>query len=125
VTRARSPRATLWLLLAAALFVRAFVPQGYMAERSADGSIAVTLCASGGIHVVPLKKRDPGSGAAERAEPSCAFAGLGSPALSPRAMPAIAPVAQAQAVWSVLPGEGARIVAQRVRPPARAPPLPA
>src|SRR5690606_6324054 len=39
-------RPFLWLLLAAALFARAFVPQGYMPERTAESTLAVAICGS-------------------------------------------------------------------------------
>jgi hypothetical protein len=125
VTRPSLP--FLWLLLAAALFMRAVLPQGYMPERSDSGSIAVVVCGSGAIHRVPLAD---GTGRGEeeqqqRAEPPCAFAGIAAPAIPPHsppelALPAPAALAQADRAPVVVPE-----AAPRLHPPARGPPLPA
>jgi hypothetical protein len=112
----------LWLLLAAALFMRAFVPQGYMAERTESGAIAVKVCGSGHVLLIPTGQ-DEAPDEADRAEPPCAFAGLGTPALPPPSsfelgMPE--PVARAFA----RAGHAAPPPASRLpHPPARGPPL--
>jgi hypothetical protein len=122
VTRLRSSPTTLWLLLAAALLMRAFLPQGYMPERSASGAITVRVCGSGHVVQLPTGKSEA-PGKSEHAEPPCAFAGLGTPALPAPALadlPASEPAEQAffhgrravPAPDSPLP-----------HPPARGPPL--
>src|SRR6188768_2751395 len=93
----RSSRTILWLLLAAALFMRAFLPQGYMPEQSEGGAITVRVCGAGHVVQIPTGK-DGAPARSERAEPPCAFAGLGTPALPPSAaaeLPAAEPVEQA------------------------------
>lgn len=114
-------RPFLWLLLAAALFMRAVLPQGYMPERAADGTIAVALCGSDAVHLIPLAgESDEDS---ERAEPPCAFAGLAAPAVAPTAFaelsaPALAAAAFAQGFGAPVPAACARLL-----PPATGPPL--
>ena len=118
-------RPILWLLLAAALFMRAFVPQGYMPERSGDGAIAVAMCASGGVHLIPLK--DEGSAPADRAKRAgepCAFTGLGHAVPLSGLPDAPPPVASALAPFAGFAAAGPA-GAPRLRPPARGPPLPA
>lgn len=125
MTGARTHRASLWLLLAAALFMRAFVPQGYMAERSDSGTIAVTLCGSDGVHLIPLKQAGNSEQEQQRVEPPCAFAGLGTAALPPPGLPELPLPA---AVETAYPADGIDVgyfVAPRLRPPVRGPPLPA
>lgn len=116
----------MWLLLAAVLFLRAFVPAGTMPERDDGGFVAVHLCNSDGVWLIPLGKADSGPAKGEnRGGEPCAFAGLGSPIVPPPDLPAFA-----------LPGPGAESFApvrafaalppqQSLPPPARGPPLPA
>ena len=122
MTSKRSSRTVLWLLLAAALFMRAFLPQGYMPERTESGAITVRVCGSGHVLQIPAGK-DEAPTRSERAEPPCAFAGLGTLALPPSAvaeLPAPAPVEHAFA----RAGERVvRVVAPLPHPPARGPPL--
>lgn len=125
VTRARTRRASLWLLLFAALFMRAFVPQDYMPERSDSGAITVAICGSGGVHVIPL---DDGAGSErdeQRAAPPCAFAGLASPAAPPPAGPDLPLPAPVAVAYADHPAAAASFAAPRLLPPARGPPLPA
>ena len=115
----------LYVLLAAALFMRAFVPQGYMPERSGDGAIAVAMCASGGVHLIPLK--DEGSAPADRAKRAgepCAFAGLGHAVPPPAVAEPAPPIASTLAPFAGFAAAGPA-GAPRLRPPARGPPLPA
>ena len=118
----RSSRTVLWLLLAAALFMRAFLPQGTMAERSESGAIAVKVCGSGHVLQIPTGK-DEAPRDSDRAGPPCAFAGLGIPALPPplaAQLPTPVPVERAFAHTShaaPLP------VGPPPHPPARGPPL--
>lgn len=90
-------RALAAMLLAAALFVRALVPTGYMAAPDAR-SITVTICAdaSGSPRQVqvPLgEKHDAGQDHQDKHSP-CAFAGMAAatPA-APVLLAALAPVA--------------------------------
>ena len=122
MTCKRSSRTVLWLLLAAALFMRAFLPQGYMPERSTSGAITVRVCGSGHVVQIPTGKDEtPGKG--ERAEPPCAFAGLGTAALPPPA--AVAPGAPELVEQAfVRAGETAPAPGTPPpHPPARGPPL--
>ena len=119
-------RPTLWLLLAAALFARAFVPQGYMPERTAQSTIAVAICGSDGHWAIPLGDGDEAPDDENvAAEAPCAFAGLGAPALPPAPALGLQSISSAGdsyagPVASSLHAEGARLL-----PPATGPPLPA
>ncbi len=113
----------MWLLLAAVLLVRALVPQGYMAERDAGGTIAVKVCGAGHVIQVPLGN-DEAPAADDRGSPPGAFAGLGIPVLP--AMPAELSVPPAVEAVFASPSIDARPAAVlRSRPPARGPPVPA
>jgi len=120
MTRARHPRALLWLLLAA-LFMRAFVPQGYMPERTGSGAITVKVCGSGHVLQIPTGKREAPD-QADRAEPPCAFAGLGTPALPPPAGSKAAPPTAAEPVFAAVSGSARPRSDVRPLPPARGPP---
>jgi hypothetical protein len=124
VTRSRRSRASLWLLLAAALIMRAFVPQGYMPARSDSGTITVRVCGSGHVVQIPLG-RGEAPDKAERAQPPCAFAGLGSPALPPPAFAELAAPPPVAAAFAPVGPDASSVVAPRRLPPARGPPLPA
>jgi hypothetical protein len=116
-------RPWLYLLLAAALFMRAFLPQGYMAERSSDGVIAVTLCNSDGVHLIPIRKSANSDEDRQRVAPPCAFAGLAELALPP-APDFELPERKLASSSYVRPAERlVRAEAPRHHPPARGPPL--
>jgi len=122
VTRVRSSRTVLWLLLAAALFMRAFLPQGYMPERTESGAITVKVCGSGHVLQIPTDKGEaPDEG--DRAEPPCAFAGIGTPTLPPPLAAELPTPEQVELAFAhtghavPLPGAGLP------HPPARGPPL--
>ena len=121
MTRIRHSSAVLWTLLAAALFMRAFLPQGYMPARAGDGTITVRVCGSGHVVQIPTDKRETPRGA-ERVEPPCAFAGLGTPLLP---SPAVADLPTLEPI-EVLFGEAAetafQLIAALPHPPARGPP---
>ena len=119
----RSSRPFLYLLLAAALFVRALVPQGYMPERADSGAVAVVMCGSGGVHLIPLKQDREAPGKSQRAEPPCAFAGLAAPALPPPAAPELLPTTLAAMAYAEERAFDTRLAATRLHPPARGPPL--
>jgi hypothetical protein len=113
----------LWLLVAAALLVRAFVPVGYMTELRDSGTIAVALCTSEGVHLIELDDGADKRNDQERADPPCAFAGLSSPALPADTSAAPAVPAKAtgdHAAHEVPAPSDAR---RGGPPPARAPPL--
>lgn len=117
-------RPFLWLLLVAALFVRAFVPQGYMPERTAESTISVAICGSGGHWAIPLG-HDENAPEEKRAEPPCAFAGLGAPALPPAPVPTLSAFPPAETPYFTVSNPVGVIGAGLVLPPARGPPIPA
>lgn len=124
MTRARDTRSWFWLLLAAALLTRAFVPQGYMPERSERGVIAVKLCTSDGVWLVPIDRKDGDPRhEGKRADQPCAFAGLAPATVPPSGLPAPVPPAPAAISYVRAQSPPAPLAAPHLRPPARAPPL--
>lgn len=122
MTRVRRPRGLLWLLLAAALFMRALVPQGYMAERDAAGTITLRVCGSDQAVQIPLGGGEaPESG--DSAQPPCAFAGLGTPALPPPHVGDLPLPAPDERLYGGSEPETPRVTAPLPHPPARGPPL--
>ena len=113
----------LYLLLAAALFMRALLPQGYMPERSEGGSIAVVVCGSGALHRIPVGGADDQGEKEQRAEPPCAFAGLAAPAVPTSALPELRFPARAVLAHADLARVIAPFAAPHRHPPARGPPL--
>lgn len=113
----------LWLLLVAMLATRALLPPGTMPEREHRGTIAITLCNSDGVWLIPM-----GDGAAkkdgdrqQRENAPCAFASLAGGILPPDpvlpAVPRTAATMRGQVVAATsVP------VPPRPLPPARAPP---
>lgn len=64
------------MLVAVALFVRAVVPQGYMAQEDASGGFEITLCNSDGSWVIPMA--EPAGGHEKETDHSgsaCQFGG--------------------------------------------------
>lgn len=118
-------RPFLWLLLAAALFARAFVPQGYMPERTAESTLAVAICGSSAHWTIPTgggnEAPEPGQTAADA---PCAFGGLGASALPPRALE-LNGLSPAEAVYAAPVASRLFAEAKRFLPPATGPPLPA
>lgn len=121
--RSRAKLAFVWLLLAAALLVRAAVPQGYMTERADDGAVTVLICHSDAVWQIPIpeKKKKPADGDSKGQE-VCAFAGLGTGAM-PGSSALDLPLPQAVAERFAA-GRGPFVLAAeaRQRPPARGPP---
>jgi hypothetical protein len=122
MTRARRSSRLLWLLLAAALFMRALVPQGYMAERDDAGAITVKVCGSGHVLQIPIGKDDTPD-PDERAQPPCAFAGSGAPALPPPAVTELPLRPVVESDYGRAASDAPRVVARLSHPPARGPPL--
>lgn len=112
----------LWLLLAVALFMRALVPQGYMAERDDAGAIAVKVCGSGHVLQIPVDG-DQAPDADDRAQPPCAFAGLGTPALPPPAVADLPVPAATETAYLDAGVDAPHVAAPLPHPPARGPPL--
>lgn len=121
MTRPRHPRASLWLLLAAALLMRAFLPQGYMPERSDSGAITVRVCGAGHVLQIPTGKRDA-PGKAGRAQPPCAFAGLGAPALPPPTIAGLPSAGPLEPLFGDTGEAALSLSAPLPHPPARGPP---
>jgi hypothetical protein len=113
------------LLLAAALFMRAVMPAGYMPERSADGTIAIALCNSEGVIHIPLKGAGEEEDAEHRSAPPCAFSGLGDPVNTPPDLPQIAIYEAYEPGFAAVSQRLYLTGNSRVLPPARGPPVPA
>lgn len=103
--------------------MRALVPHGYMPERAAGGAIAVRLCNSDGVWLIPLDRGAKPDRDQQRAEQPCAFAGLGSPATPPPTVPDIAPRPTSNAVFATDRAAVEMVAAPRLLPPATGPPL--
>lgn len=124
IAGSRAKLAFVWLLLAAALLVRAAIPQGYMTERADDGAVTVLICHSDAVWQIPVpEKKAPAGGQQDKAQEVCAFAGLGAGAVpaSPHLyLPLPQPVAESFAIDH---GPFTLAAEARQRPPARAPPV--
>lgn len=125
-TRARTLHAALLLALLA-LFWRAVIPGGFMPDWQ-NGGLVVTLCTEQGLARAVLGPDGTPMDAADATAPGgdCAFASLGLPLL-----PA-APTALLAASLAFLFLSGRRLAVPvvhrhilRLRPPLRAPPVPA
>lgn len=113
-------KAAVWLLIAATLMVRALVPAGWMPAQTESGAITVQICNSDQSWTIPTEKRDTNQ---HRARESCPFGLLASAADLPdfpwlAAIPVPAGVAYIAWLREIAPR-----VADRLRPPGRAPPL--
>ncbi len=104
----------------AALALRLAVPAGFMPALD-HGRYALAPCAGAG----PMAGMHPG-GADAQAGASCAFADLSLPAIGGTGAAAVAAAAVFAAIAAPFPAPLApRRAALRLRPPLRAPPLPA
>ena len=121
----RRGRAAIWLLLAAALFLRAAVPQGTMPDAGGGRFVAVPMCNSAALWHIPLGQAGEDSGGDQPAAAPCAFAGLGSPAAPPPVLPDLPPPAIADRAFARVAVRAAPPALPAPRPPARGPPLPA
>lgn len=111
-----------WLLVAAALFMRAAVPAGWMPEQSQDGSIIARICNSAIEIEIPTKRGDSAPKQGEHQSP-CAFAGFahGAPLA---AAAGLADVAHAPHAITPERLEQFRLsLVHHLRPPGRAPPV--
>ncbi len=111
-----------WLLIAAALFMRAAVPAGWMPEQGQDGSIIARVCNSGIQIEIPIKHGESLPEQSEHHAP-CAFAGFahGAP-LASHADLALAIIAP-QAITPAVLEQFRLSTADNLRPPGRAPPV--
>lgn len=107
-----------WLLIAVVLLLRAAVPQGFMPERTVEGSMTLTLCGSGGVVHIPFEKKETPK--ADEAPSHCTFAGIGVADLPP---PLVLPSLEWTAPAFAERHEAAQLTARLYpRPPARGPP---
>ena len=103
--------------------MRAALPQGYMPERSDSGAIAVKICGSYDVHLIPLKHGSDPAKQRQNAEPPCAFAGLASPGLPPALELDLPPRKIARANFGTPAVAQPPLATPRFLPPARGPPV--
>jgi len=119
-------QAALLLAVLFALFMRAVIPAGYMPEQQSTGWV-ISLCSGQGVKMVIVDhdgqpvEQDTNSDGAQSA---CIFTNLAAPALlaAPPVLLALA-VAYIMARGFAPTIEAARRLAERLRPPLRAPPI--
>ena len=118
----RARRGIALMLLLAALLVRGAIPQGYMAESTAPGTLTVTICHSDAVVQIPLagKREAPAKSADPEAQP-CVFAGYGM-ATPPADAPFPPLPAPAAGTFAMAEAPFALAHAARQLPPARGPP---
>ena len=119
----RAKRGFAMTLLLAALLVRAAIPQGYMAESTAPGTLTITICHSDAVWQIPFEKREGQPGKSNHGEPQpCAFGALAGAATSPED-PALLPL-PASVAEAFASNDAPFVLASAIRqlPPARAPP---
>jgi hypothetical protein len=110
------------VLLLAALVVRAAIPQGYMAQSTAPGTLTIAICHSDAVLQIPLKER--GDAPAKPADPEphpCVFAGHGT-ATPPAEPPVLSLPRHAERGFPQTEAPFVLAQAARQRPPARGPP---
>jgi hypothetical protein len=113
------------LLVAAALLLRAGVPQGWMAGQGADGGIAITMCNSSAKVVIPMKPGHVPQGQDEDADLSakaCAFAGHHAAATPPDGLVPLPLPQLAEAAYDATREQALSPDSPRVLPPATGPP---
>ncbi len=115
---------SLWLV-AAALFVRAIVPAGYMVDAQAT-TLSFTICsdATGAMSTHEITIPDDGKADAANADKPCSFAGSAQPALSG----ADAPLLALALAFILLLGFVRRpfpplLSVHHLRPPSQGPPM--
>ena len=117
--RLSRPGAWVWLLLAAALFMRAVMPQGYMAEVK-GGEIIVDICNSDATWRIQLPPKKGETKKHEKPAP-CAFAGFAAAATTPD-VPTLPDVLPARAVQPTLAAKALALQRPHVLPPSTGPP---
>ncbi|WP_066554015.1 DUF2946 family protein [Croceicoccus bisphenolivorans] len=120
--RLQRPSAWVWLLLAAAIFMRAVMPTGYMAQAKGD-EIVVGICNSDATWRIPLPAKHDKAKDHKNQAP-CAFAGFAQAAITTPPSPQFVapdPVVEIRTPHPVRPFSTAP---PRLLPPARGPPLP-
>jgi hypothetical protein len=111
------------LLIAAALLVRAAIPQGWMIENQAAGGITIAVCNSDMTVTIPFKPGHAPKQQDDNKGDPCAFAGHQSAAtppdgLAPLPLPLLAPAAYDATRAHALSPESAPNL-----PPATGPPV--
>ena len=115
--------AIVWLLLAATLFVRAFVPQGWMPDRSGGGAFVVEMCNSDALLTIPVPAHPDKPDQHDRDAGPCAFAGMTGPVVLPPDGPAIiAPLALSDAHFQSRV-RALKLAQARSRPHSTGPPM--
>lgn len=117
--RLSRPGAWVWLLLAAALFMRAVMPQGYMAEAK-GGVLIVDICNSDATWTIELPPKKGEAKEHEKPSP-CAFAGFAAAATMPD-MPLLPQVLPARAVQPTLAAKALALRPAHTLPPSTGPP---
>ena len=74
----RAKRGFALVLLLAALLVRGAIPQGYMAESTAPGTLTVTICHSDAVVQIPLGKKGTPARSVDPEPQPCVFSGYGA-----------------------------------------------
>ena len=120
--RGRTSRA-LWLLLAAAVFMRALVPAGWMPDTSRSDTLVVTVCNGGYQVAIPLGREDaPAQDEEGHHDAPCLFAGFAVDApLGNAGLPPIA-LTPTPLVESATPTPFLLAPNPRLTPPLRGPP---
>lgn len=119
-TRMRSAN---WLLLvAAALLVRALVPQGFMVSEAGDGAIAIAVCNSDVQITIPVKGDGDRHEGADNAAQHCVFAGHQSAAAPPVGTATLPLPQAAHARYDRTREQALSPPSPRRLPPARGPP---
>ncbi|TNE33965.1 MAG: hypothetical protein EP350_02820 [Alphaproteobacteria bacterium] len=111
-----------WLLIAAALFMRAAVPAGWMPEQGQGATIVAKVCNSAITIEIPLKRGETAPRQGNHQVP-CAFSSFadGAPLAEPIGL-AEAAIAL-QAITLAILEQFELGVQPRVKPPGRAPPV--
>ncbi len=129
-------RHAVWMLLiAAALMMRALVPQGWMPDSDGEGVFAVRPCSSAwalpeepmqmSAHAGHEEMGGAGDHSEHLAADPCAFAGFGMPGLAGDDFAVLTAPLLAPQPFDRTRSDAIVVAQRRTLPPARAPPLPA
>lgn len=119
----RHTTTSVWMLLAATLLLRAFVPAGWMPDVGQDGYITAKVCNADYTVRIPLNRKDVPEKQVPHESAPCLFAGFTGAMLPPDDPAKLA---------DRMPPEQIRIAAlarllieraDRITPPGRAPPV--